>query len=92
MRINNKIFYLSDKEKQKFNNLYNEYEKDVNDLITKMISYDDDKIKIAIVDYLISKSKNLTFADINNVINIKESNMIFDVFFDKFKEYLGGVI
>lgn len=89
-KIKYKISYLTLKEQKRYNKLYAEYEKDINELITKMISYDDDKIKMAIVDYLVEKSRGLTFADVNSVINIKESNMIFDVFFYIFKEYLGG--
>ena len=89
-RLNEKIYFLSDEEKDRFNSLYNKYENDINGVIANVVSLDDDKIKLAIVDYLKKESESLSFADIYHAIRFKESNMIFDVFFDKVKEALGG--
>ncbi len=89
-RINNKINHLNQEESDRFKSLYSSYEKKVNEIIDRFTGGNDDTIKKEIIDFLKKEAKTVTFGDVFNVINIYDSNMIFDVFFDTFKEYVEG--
>lgn len=78
-----------DKDKfMEFNNLYQEYCKNIENIINDNISRDEATIKKLICDYLSEEAKDLTLYDLSCITNVYESNITFDIFYNQLKSYL----
>jgi len=86
--IKKKISEFDDNEKKRFNDLYFKYEAYINSLISDNKKATDEELKEMVIDYLKNEASSLSVDDINSVIKIYSSNMIFDVFFDVIKNYV----
>ena len=88
--VNERIYCLDEKQKKQFDSLYNKYKDYIEGLIEPIVFSSEDEIRLTIIDYLKEEAKTLEFDDIYLSVNFFESNMIFDVFFDNLKNYLGS--
>ena len=86
--LDEKTRNLNKKEKKRFTLLYEKYEASINKILKNYISSDESIIKQQIIEYLKKEAEDLNMADIAKAVNVYESGIMFDVFFDKLKEYL----
>ena len=88
-KLDYKIETLSDEEKEKFNIYYGNYENDINEIISKNKDLDEVIIKDKIINYLKQESQSISFGDIRKAVDIFDSPIVYDVFFDKVIKSLG---
>ena len=86
--VDRKVDLLNAEQKQLFKDYYECLLKNINNIFNQYFHSPIEEIKDKIYSYLANESSGLKFTDVYNSINVFESNMIYDVYFDIVKAKL----